>query len=63
MLSGIALMILCGLLTGAVMKKIHLPAIIGYLLTGFLLGPYCLNWLDSGLLQISAEIRRIALVI
>ncbi len=62
MLLSIALIILFGLLIGSLMKRIHLPAIIGYLLVGFLLGPYCLNWLDSSLLQISAEIRRIALV-
>ncbi len=63
MLLSIALIILAGLGAGALMKKIHLPAIIGYLLAGFLLGPYCLNLLDGSILQISAELRRIALVI
>ncbi len=63
MLLSIALIILTGLALGAVMKKIHLPAMIGYLLAGFLLGPFCLNALDQSILQISAEIRKIALVI
>lgn len=62
MLLSIALIILSGLVIGSLMKRMHLPPIIGYLLAGFLLGPYCLNWLDTSLLQISAEIRRIALV-
>ncbi len=63
MLLSTAFIILFGLILGAIMKKIHLPSLIGYLLVGFLLGPYCLNWLDTSILQISAELRRIALVI
>ena len=63
MLLSIALIILSGLLLGSIMMKIRLPTIIGYLLAGFLIGPYCLRWLDVSILQISAEIRRIALVI
>ena len=63
MLLSIALIILSGLLLGSIMMKIRLPTIIGYLLAGFLIGPYCLRWLDFSILQISAEIRRIALVI
>lgn len=63
MLLSIALIILSGLLLGALMKKLRLPAIIGYLIAGFVIGPFCLNLLDANILQISAEIRRIALVI
>ena len=63
MLFSIALIILSGLLLGFAAEKIQLPGIIGYLLAGFLIGPYCLGWLDAGILQISAEIRRIALII
>lgn len=63
MLLSIALIIFSGLLFGCVMKKIRLPAIIGYLFAGFLIGPYCLGWLDISILQISGEIRQIALVI
>ena len=60
MLLSIALIILSGLVIGSLMKRMHLPPIIGYLLAGFLLGPYCLNWLDTSLLQISAESRALS---
>ncbi len=63
MLLSIALILLAGMLLGGLMKLLRLPQIIGYLVAGFLLGPFCLNWLDGTMLQISAEIRRAALVI
>ena len=63
MLLSLALILLSGLLLGGLMKSLRLPALTGYMLAGFLTGPFCLGWLDSGLLQISPEIRRIALVI
>jgi len=63
MLLSLALILLSGLLLGGLMKSLRLPALTGYLIAGFLTGPFCLGWLDSGLLQISPEIRRIALVI
>ena len=63
MLLSLALILLTGLLLGGLMKSLRLPALTGYMLAGFLTGPFCLGWLDSGLLQISPEIRRIALVI
>jgi NhaP-type Na+/H+ or K+/H+ antiporter len=40
-----------------------LPTLIGMLLTGIVLGPYVLSVLDPKLLSISADLRRIALVI
>ena len=32
-------------------------------MTGILIGPYALNWIDGSILGISAEIRKIALII
>ena len=63
MLTSIALIFLCGLGAAAVCQKIGLPRIIGMLLIGILLGPYVLGVLDSSVLGISAELRRMALVI
>ena len=63
MLLSIALIILVGLAAGEAVKRLQMPAIIGYLIAGFLIGPFCLNWLDTGMLGISAEVRLIALVI
>lgn len=63
MLTGLALIFLCGLLLGSLFKKIKFPALIGMLLSGIILGPYCLNLLDESLLSISADLRQLALII
>lgn len=48
---------------GQLCKMIKLPPLLGMLITGILLGPYTFNILDQSSLGISAEIRKIALVI
>lgn len=48
---------------GSICQKIKLPRIIGMLLTGIILGPFVLNLLDPSLLSISADLRKIALII
>lgn len=63
MLLSIALILLLGMFMGWLCKKIHLPGLAGMLLTGILLGPYALNLIDSSLLNISSDLRRIALII
>lgn len=63
MLFSIGCMLLLGLLLGECCKRVKLPGLLGMLLTGILLGPYVLNWIDSSILGISGELRKIALLI
>ena len=63
MLAGIALILLCGLLLGSLFSKVKLPSLIGMILVGIIFGPHALHWIDDSILNISAEIRQIALVI
>ncbi len=63
MLNSIALIMLLGMLMGYVCKKIHLPSLTGMILTGIVLGPSVLNLIDSSLIGISSDLRRIALII
>ncbi|MEF9959736.1 MAG: cation:proton antiporter [Niameybacter sp.] len=63
MLTSLALIFLCGLLLGGLLKKLGLPDLLGMLITGIVLGPYALNLLNPTLLQLSADLRQIALVI
>lgn len=63
MLLSISLIMLVGMSTGWICKKIKLPSLIGMLLTGIILGPYVLNLLDASILGISAQLRKIALII
>lgn len=63
MLTSIAYILLFGLFFGTVFKKMKLPSLLGMILTGILLGPHVLNWIDPSILNISADLRQIALVI
>ncbi|MBE9488305.1 MAG: cation:proton antiporter [Bacteroidetes bacterium] len=63
MLTSVAFIFLMGLSLGYLTRKIKLPSLIGMLMTGIILGPYALNALYPQLLDISADLRQIALVI
>ena len=63
MLLSIALILLCGMSMSWICKKLKLPGLLGMLLTGIVLGPYVLNLLDENLLNISSELRKMALII
>lgn len=63
MLFSLALLCLSGLFFGGLLKKVGLPPLLGMLLTGIVLGPHALNLLDGNLLAISADLRKIALII
>ena len=63
MLTSLALIFLVGLCMVAICQKLKLPRIIGMLVTGMVLGPYVLDFLDSSILSISAELRKMALII
>ena len=63
MLLSISLILILGMFMGWICQKIKLPALLGMLITGVILGPYGLNLLDGSILGISAELRKIALII
>ena len=63
MFFSLAVILLLGVLLGGLCKKLRLPALLGMLVTGIFIGPYALNWIDGSILGISAEIRKIALII
>ena len=54
MIKGIVLLVLfitLALLMGKLVSKIHLPAILGWLLTDMIIGPHALNWMDSSIID------------
>lgn len=63
MLTSLALIFLVGLAMSAICKQIRLPGIIGMLATGIVLGPYVLDLLSPSILGISADLRKLALII
>lgn len=63
MLLSLALIFLIGMSLGKIFEALHLPQLLGMLLTGILLGPYVLNLLDPTILALSTDLRQIALII
>ena len=63
MLLSIALILLSGLLLGGFFSQIKLPSLLGMIIVGIVLGTHALNLIDESILNISADLRQIALVI
>lgn len=63
MLNSIAFITLSGIVVHFLCKKLNIPSLVGFILVGILLGPSVFNLLDSDLLNISADIRQIVLIV
>ena len=63
MLMSLALMLLMGFCISGIFKKLHIPSLLGLIITGIILGPAALNLLDPKILSISSELREIALIV
>ncbi|MEG0824017.1 MAG: cation:proton antiporter, partial [Erysipelotrichaceae bacterium] len=63
MLFSLSLILLCGMLLGSICIKLKLPKLLGMLICGIILGPFVLNLIDPSVLNISADLRQIALII
>lgn len=63
MLTSLALIFILGLFLGSIFMKFKLPRLLGMIIAGIILGPYVLNLLDEKILFISADLRKLALII
>ena len=63
MLTSLGLVLLLGMALGALAKRLGLPSLVGMLIAGMVLGPYALNLLSPTLMEISADLRQLALII
>ena len=63
MLISISLILLTSLILGELFQRISLPSLLGMVVTGILLGPNLLNWISPEILNISGDLREIALII
>lgn len=63
MLFSIAIILIMGMALGKLCQRCKLPSLIGMLATGIVLGPYVWNLIEPAILNISAELRKIALII
>ena len=60
---SLALIILFALLFGRFFDRLKLPALLGMLLIGILLGPYGFDLISQDILNISSDLRMIALIV
>lgn len=62
-LTSLAVICLSALLLGSVCSRLRLPPLLGMLIVGVVLGPYVLGLISPSILSISADLRKMALVI
>ena len=63
MFLSIGLILLFSISLSSILIKLRIPGLIAMLITGILLGPYVLDLIDEKILNISAELREIALIV
>ncbi len=63
MFVSLAIIILLGFAFRGIMTRLKLPGLLGFLLAGLLLGPFALDLISPDLLDGSAVLRKIALVV
>lgn len=63
MILSIGLILILGFIIGFILSKIKIPGLVGMIIVGLLIGPYCLGLIDEKILAISTELRQMALVI
>lgn len=61
MILTLAIMIFLGALFGQGAQKLRLPALLGMMVAGWILGPQMLNWVHSSVMDISQVIRSFAM--
>lgn len=62
-LTSLAIILLSALLLGSAFRKIKLPPLIGMLLVGIVFSPHVLSFISSDILNISGDLRQLALII
>ncbi len=60
---SLAVILLLGLLANRLFEKLKMPGLLGMLILGIVVGPYGLNILQPDMILISADLRKIALII
>ncbi|SMC25634.1 sodium/proton antiporter, CPA1 family [Desulfacinum hydrothermale DSM 13146] len=60
---SLALIVVLGLLADYLFRKMKLPGLVGMLLVGIVMGPYVLGLMRPEMMQVSADFRKIALIV
>ena len=63
MLVNFAIVILVALVVSEIFVKLKLPGLIGMILTGAVLGPYGIDFIDLNIMEMSKDLRSFALIV
>lgn len=63
MARSLAIILLLGLPANRFFEKMRMPGLLGMLILGIIIGPYGLNWIRPEMINISPDLRKIALII
>ncbi|MDN5314044.1 MAG: solute carrier family (sodium/hydrogen exchanger), er 1/2 [Clostridiales bacterium] len=63
MLLSLSLIIIVGFSLRGIFQKLRLPGLLGMLIAGILLGPHIFNLISQDILDISSDLREIALIV
>lgn len=63
MATSLAVIILLGLLSSKLFEKLKLPGLLGMIIVGVIIGPFGFNLLGNEIISISADLRKIALIV
>ncbi|TCK98448.1 sodium/proton antiporter (CPA1 family) [Natranaerovirga hydrolytica] len=63
LVTSLGLVTVLGLIANYLFVKMKLPGLLGMLLLGIAIGPYGMDWLSEEMLMVSADFRKIALII
>lgn len=63
MLFSLSLILILGFALSGIFNRLRIPGLLGMIITGILLGPYCLNLISTDILYISSDLREIALIV
>ncbi|GMQ58718.1 cation:proton antiporter [Vallitalea sediminicola] len=63
MLFSLSLILILGFALSGILNKLNIPGLLGMILTGVILGPFVLNLISPEILDISSDLREIALIV
>ena len=63
MLFSLSLILIIGFSLSGILNKLKLPGLMGMIFTGILLGPHMFNLISPDILNISSDLREIALIV
>jgi NhaP-type Na+/H+ or K+/H+ antiporter len=63
MAASLSLIIVLGLLADYAFRQMRLPGLVGMLIAGILCGPYVLKLMAPEMMSVSADFRKIALIV